>query len=66
MYKPNEFITVDEPPFPSKGHTKVRQQSPSKPAKFDNKIFLTCDAANANFMPINHQIGNVNSILERE
>ena len=44
---PTENITVDEQLFPYKGHTKFTQYIPTKPAKYEIKIFLACDAANA-------------------
>lgn len=47
VYRPTEFLTVDEQLFPYRGRTKFTQYMPSKPAKYGLKIFWLCDASNA-------------------
>ena len=46
-YKPYECIAIDEQLFLFGGHTKFTQHIPSKPAKYDIKVFWARDASNA-------------------
>ena len=39
LYKPYEYITIDEKLIPFRGYTKVTLYIPSKPAKYGIKVF---------------------------
>ena len=46
VYKPTEYLTIDEQLFPFRGQTKFTQYMPSKPAKYGIKVWWLCDAEN--------------------
>lgn len=46
-FNPYECLTVDEQLFPYRGRTKFTQYIPSKPAKYEIKIFWICDSKTA-------------------
>ena len=64
-YESYECITIDEQLFSYRVHTKFTQYIPSKPAKYDIKVFWAYDASNSYPLqgqiytrkPINGQIG---------
>lgn len=45
-YRPTENLTIDEQLFPYRGRTRFTQYIPSKPAKYEIKIWWICDAEN--------------------
>ena len=63
LYKPGQFVSVDERMIKCKGRVTFKQYLPKKPVKWGFKVFAVCDAATAmlcNFQTYTGQ-GNIDA-----